>query len=150
VDKSACTSEIGSHSPEAPIQSIKFSAKIVWRSEQRLEETRIDRGDQSDMLIAALAELLRVMVGKRPPKDKLRQLDAIVAGRGGIKELQKACQEHANHSPNRWQPFAYQAFSPYRTELLLLGRTLPLKAARPSANNLLEAVGWVGPKVRLV
>ena len=33
-----------------------------------------------------------------------------------------------------------QAFSPYRNELLLLGRALPLKAARDSAENLLKAV----------
>jgi hypothetical protein len=119
---------------------IKFSAKIVWRSEERLEETHIDRGDQSATLIATLADILTVIAAKTPPADKLRQLETIVAARGGCEVLQKACEEHFDHSPNRWQPFAYQAFSPYRTELLLLGRTLPLKAARPSANNLIEAV----------
>ena len=30
---------------------IKFSAKIIWRSEQRLEETRRDRHERKDMLI---------------------------------------------------------------------------------------------------
>jgi hypothetical protein len=48
-----------------------------------------------------------------------------------------------SHSRNHWQPFAYEAFAPYRTELLLLGRALPLKAARTSAVNLLEAVGSI-------
>ena len=87
-----------------------------------------------------MAELLAVIAAKIPPADKLGQLETIVAARGGCEILQKACEEYSNHSPSRWQPFAYRAFSPYRTELLLLGRTLPLKAARPSANNLIEAV----------
>lgn len=110
---------------------IKFSAEIVWRSEERLEETRTDRGDQSERLIATLAEVLTVIAAKTPLADKLRRLETIVAARGGCEVLQKACEEYFNHNPNRWQPFAYQAFSPYRTELLLLGRTLPLRAARP-------------------
>src|SRR5665213_572845 len=122
---------------------IKFSAKIVWRSEQHLEETRIDRGDKSTTLVATLAELLEVIAGKGRSTAKISQLNAIVATNGGCEALQKACADHAHHNPNRWQPFAYQAFAPYRTELLLLGRTLPLTAARPSANNLIEAVGSV-------
>src|SRR6202034_4956931 len=93
------------------------SAKIIWRSELRLEETRIDREDRSDML-EALGEFLNVMISKQPPKDKLRLPDAIVAARGGYETLRKVCQEYATHSPSRWEPFAYQAFSPYRTELL--------------------------------
>jgi hypothetical protein len=96
---------------------IKFSAKIVWRSEERREEARIDRGDQSATLIATLAEFLTVISAKTPPADKLGQLDTILTARGGCEVLQKACEEYFNHSPNRWQPFAYQAFSPYRTEL---------------------------------
>jgi TnpA family transposase len=122
---------------------IKFSAKIIWRSEQHLEETSLDRGDQSTTLIATLAELLDVIAGKGRSTAKISQLDAIVASNGGCEVLQKACADHAHHNPNRWQPFAYQAFAPYRSELLLLGRTLPLTAARPSANNLIEAVGSV-------
>lgn len=122
---------------------IKFSAKIVWRSEQHVEKARIDHDDQDSTLIATLAELLEVIGGERQPTEKLSQLEAIVAAHGGCEVLQKACVQHANERPNRWQPFAYQAFSAYRTQLLLLGRTLPLKAARASANNSLEAVGSV-------
>jgi hypothetical protein len=103
---------------ETTAMLIKFSAKIIWRSELRLEETRIDREDRSDMLIEALGEFLNVMISKQPPKDKLRLPDAIVAARGGYETLRKLCQEYATHSPSRWEPFAYQAFSPYRTELL--------------------------------
>jgi len=125
---------------ELTVMLIKLSAKIVWRSEERLEETRIDRRDQSATLIATLAEMLEVIACKGQSTKKLARLDAIVAANGGCEVLQKACEKHTNRSSNPWQPFAHQAFSPYRQELLLLGRTLPLKAARPSAKNLLEAV----------
>lgn len=125
---------------ELTVMLIKLSAKIVWRSEERLEETRIDRRDQSTTLIATLAEMLEVIACKGQSTKKLARLEAIVAANGGCEVLQKACEKHTNRSSNPWQPFAHQAFSPYRQELLLLGRTLPLNAARPSAKNLLEAV----------
>ena len=100
-----------------------------------------DRADQSATLIATLAELLAVIAAKIPPADKLGQLETIVAARGGCEDTAKGLRgDTPTTARSRWQPFAYRAFSPYRTELLLLGRTLPLKAARPSANNLIEAV----------
>src|ERR1019366_1528815 len=45
---------------------IKFSAKIVWRSEQHVEKARIDHDDQDSTLIATLAELLEVIGGEAP------------------------------------------------------------------------------------
>jgi hypothetical protein len=67
-------------------------------------------------------------------------VEEAVEAHGGCAALQKACAQHSKQSRRQWQPFAHQAFSPYRTTLLLLGRILPLKAARDSANVLLKAV----------
>jgi hypothetical protein len=46
---------------------IKFSAKIVWRSKERLEETRIDRVDQSATLIATSVSVTSRCCAVRKP-----------------------------------------------------------------------------------
>jgi hypothetical protein len=122
------------------VMLLKFTGKIVGRSEQHLKETRTVLTDQTDTLIATLAQLLKVIGGPNAPIDKVNRLEAIIAKHGGCAALQKAREENSKHSRNHWQPFAHAAFAPYRTELQLLGRVLPLKAARDSANVLLKAV----------
>jgi hypothetical protein len=122
------------------VMLLKFSGKIVGRSEEHLKETRTDLADQTATLIAILAQLLKVIGGPSASTDKVNRLEAIIAEHGGCAAMQKACEENSKHSRNHWQPFAHAAFAPYRTELLLLGRVLPLKAARDSANVLLKAV----------
>jgi TnpA family transposase len=119
---------------------LKFSGKIEWRSQKALAEERIEQVDQSDALVGVLAEILAIVGGNHAPADKIEELSATITAHGGYSALQKACKEYGEHSHTRWQPFAYEAFSPYRTQLLMLGQMLPLKAARDSADNLLEAV----------
>ena len=122
------------------VMLLRFSGTVVWRSEKYWDEANIDRGDQTDTLIGTLAELLEIVGADSPRKGKLKQVEAVIEAHGGCATLQKACAEHSKQSRRQWQPFAHQAFSPYRTALLHLGRILPLKAARDSANLLLKAV----------
>src|SRR5665213_3334767 len=93
---------------------IKFSAKIVWRSEQHLEDTRIERGDQSATLIATLAEMLKVIAGKCRPTDKLAKLEAIVAGNGGCEVLQRLARSTPITVPTAGSPLRTKRF--HRTE----------------------------------
>ncbi len=124
------------------VMLLRFSGRIVWRSEQYWEEVHIDQGEQTDALIDTPAELLEIVGADNPRRGKLKQLEAAVEAHGGCAALRKACAEHAKQSKRRWQPFvfAHQAFSPYRTALLHLARVLHLKAARDSSNVLLKAV----------
>jgi hypothetical protein len=62
--------------------------------------------------------------------------------------LQEACNNRPEHEPNYGQPFADEAFCPYRRQLLALARTLPLKAARPSERNLSKSVCCVADEPR--
>ena len=122
------------------VMLLRLSGRVVWRSEQYWEEVHIDQGEQTDALIGTLAELLQIVGADSPRRGKLKQVEEAVEAHGGCAALQKACAEHSKQSRRQWQPFAHQAFSPYRTTLLLLGRILPLKAVRDSANVLLKAV----------
>jgi len=125
------------------VMLLKLSARIEWRSGEHLEEWHTGQRDQTETLIQTLAEVLTIVSGEGSPMNKLGLLEAALAAHGGCEALKAACQKHLDHSHQNWQPFARQAFSPYRTELLLLARMLPLKAARDSAKNLIEAVGQV-------
>jgi hypothetical protein len=122
------------------VMLLRFSGRVVWRSEQYWEEVHIDQGEQTDALIDTLAELLQIVGADSPRRGKLKQLEAAVEAHGGCEALRKACAEHAKQSRRQWQPFAHQAFSPYRAALLHLGRILPLRAARDASNGLLKAV----------
>jgi TnpA family transposase len=122
------------------VMLLRFSGRVAWRSEQYWEEVHIDQGEQTDALINTLAELLEIVGADSPRRGKLKQLEAAVEAHGGCEALRKACAEHEKQSKRQWQPFAHQAFSPYRTALLHLARILPLKAARDSSNVLLKAV----------
>jgi TnpA family transposase len=125
---------------ELTVMLLRLSGRVVWRSEQYWEEVHVDQGEQTDALIGTVAELLEILGANSPRRRKLKRVEAAIEAHGGCAALQKACAEHSEQSRRHWQPFAHQAFSPYRTALLLLGRTLPLKAARDSANELLKAV----------
>lgn len=92
------------------------------------------------MLIGTLADVLNIVAADGPRRGKLVQIEAAVTAHGGCPALQKACAEHAKKSRRQWQPFAHQAFAPYRTALLHLAGMLPLEAARDSASVLLKAV----------
>jgi hypothetical protein len=116
---------------------LRLSGSVVWRSEKYWDEANIDRGDQTDMLIGTLAELLEIVGAATARTAKLKQVEAVIEAHGGCTVLQKAC---AKQSRRQRQPFAHQAFSPYRIALLHIGRILPLKAARNCANPLLKAV----------
>jgi hypothetical protein len=87
------------------------------------------------------------MYGDRDPQGrpwaKIEQLEAMIIAHGGLSALQEACKERTEHEPNHWQPFADEAFLPYRRQLLALARTLPLKVARPSEMNLIKSVRCV-------
>ena len=122
------------------VMLLRLSGRVVWRSEKYWEEAHIDQGEQTDALIGTLAELLEIVGANTPRRGKLRQVEAAVEAHGGCEGLKKACAEHSKQSRRQWQPFAHQAFSPYRTTLLHLGRILPLKPARDSAKVLLKAV----------
>jgi hypothetical protein len=122
------------------VMLLRLSGRVVWRSEKYWDEVHIDQGDQTDALIATLAELLEIVGANSPRRGKLKQVEAAIEAHGGCAALQKACAEHSKQSRRQWQPFAHQAFSPYRTALVHLGRILPLKAARDSAKVLLKAV----------
>jgi TnpA family transposase len=122
------------------VMLVKFSGKIVWRSEQYAEESQGNHREQTDELIATLGEILTIFGGAGRPKEKLAQVEATVSAHGGCAVLLEACAAHTQRAREKWQPFAHQAFSYYRSDLLQLGRTLPLKAARDSANSLVKAV----------
>lgn len=119
---------------------LKFSSRIEWRSAAKLENWQASRRDQTDELVRTLSDLLEIVATKRAAADKVRLLEAAIAARGGQIQLQRSCEEYLGHSASQWQPFAREAFSPYRSELLLLARTLPLKAARASASDLIRAI----------
>ena len=121
------------------VMLIKFSGKIVWRSEQYAEESQGHHREQTDELIATLADILTIFGGAGRPKEKLAQVESAVAA-GGAAALLQACAAHTKRTREKWQPYAHQAFSYYRNDLLQLARTLPLKAARDSANSLVKAV----------
>ena len=116
---------------------LKFASRIEWKSAAKLEDWQASRRDQTDELVRTLAEILTVAATDNPAADKVRRLDAAISAHGGQVHLQRACDDYLGHSASNWQPFAREAFSPFRSELLLLARTLPLKAAQPSANELL-------------
>jgi hypothetical protein len=122
------------------IMLLKFSGRVMWRSEQYWQEVHIDQGEQTGELIDTLAEVLEIVGSDSPRRGKRKRLEAAVEAHGGCEALRKACAEHATQSKRQWQPFAHQAFSPYRTALLHLARILPLKAARDSSDVLLKAV----------
>ena len=122
---------------------LKFSGRIEWRSGTILDEWHATRRDQTEELVRTLADLLAILGDHRSPADRVELLAASLKAHGGLAALEQACAEHLEHSPQNWQPFAREAFSPYRQELLLLARTLPLKAAGPSAEPLIEAVHQV-------
>ncbi len=122
------------------VMLLKFSGRIQWRSAASLDGWHTTRRDRTQELIRALADVLAVAGADCPAAEKAAQLDSTLVAHGGRDVLKAACDEYLGHSNQNWQPFARQAFSPYRSELLLLARTLPLKAARPSANDLVEAV----------
>ena len=119
---------------------LKFARKVVWISQQHLAESHVEELTESGTLIAVLAEMLGVLAQDVPPVAKIEQLEATMTAHGGLGELQQACKERTEHEPNHWQPFADEAFGPYRTQLLALARTLPLKAARPSETSLIKSV----------
>ena len=89
---------------ELTMMLIKFSGKIVWRSETYAEETQVEHRDQTDMLIATLGELLTILGSAGEPATKLAQEEAVVTNRGGCAALLKACEAHAKASKARWQP----------------------------------------------
>jgi TnpA family transposase len=125
---------------ELTVMLLKSSGKIVWRSEQYAEESQGNHREQTDELIATLAEILTIFGGAGKPKEKLAQVEASVAGHGGSTALLEASAAHTKRAREKWQPLAHQAFAHYRNDFLQLGRTLPLKAARDSANSLVKAV----------
>ena len=51
------------------VMLIKFSGKIVWRSEQHAEESQGNHRQQSDELIATMAEILTIFGGAGKPKE---------------------------------------------------------------------------------
>ena len=55
---------------------LKFTGKIVWRSQKSLADTRVDRGHQGDALIAVLAEMLSIIGWDRSAAIKLEALEA--------------------------------------------------------------------------
>jgi TnpA family transposase len=122
---------------------LKFSKKVVWISQQRLAESHVEESTETGTLIAVLAEMLGFLAQDVPPAAKIEQLEATIIAHGGLSALQEACKERTEHEPNHWQPFADEAFWPYRRQLLALARTLPLKAARPSERSLIKSVRCV-------
>ncbi len=125
---------------ELTVMLLKFTSRIEWRSATKLENWQASRRDQTDELVHTLADLLEITSTKPPDADKVRLLETTIASHGGQVQLQRSCAEYLGHSASHWQPFAREAFSPFRSELLRLARTLPLKAARPSADDLVHAV----------
>src|SRR5260370_39254815 len=117
---------------------LKFSKTVVWISQQRLAESHVEESTESGTLIAVLAEMLGFLAQDVPPAAKIDQLEATIIAHGGLGALQEACKERTEHEPNHWQPFADEAVGPSRRPLLELTRTLPPKAARPSARSLIE------------
>jgi hypothetical protein len=124
-------------------QSRKRFPGVVWNSQQRLAESHVQESTETGTLIAVLAEMLGFLAQDVPPAAKIEQLEATIIAHGGLSALQEACKERTEHEPNHWQPFADEAFWPYRRQLLALARTLPLKAARPSERSLIKSVRCV-------
>jgi TnpA family transposase len=120
------------------VMLLRFSGRIQWRSIASLDDWHASRRDQTGKLVRALADVLAI--AECPAAEKATRLESTLTAHGGRDALKIACDEYLGRSSQNWQPFARQAFSPYRSELLLLARTLPLKAARPAANDLIEAV----------
>jgi hypothetical protein len=116
---------------------------VVWISQQRLAESHVEESTETGTLIAVLAGMLGFLAQDVPPVAKIEQLEGTIIAHGGLSALQKACKERTEHEPNHWQPFADQAFCPYRRQLLALVRTLPLKAAGPSERSLIKSVRCV-------
>jgi TnpA family transposase len=125
------------------VMLIRFAGRIEWRSASILREWQDEHRDNTEELIRALADLLIIVSLREEPARTVEQLDASIAAHGGLEHLRQACAEHLKHAQRNWEPFAREAFSPFRSQLLLLARTLPLKAARPSAEALLTAVDRV-------
>jgi len=125
---------------ELTVMLLKFSGRIQWRSMASLDHWHTRRRAQTEELVRVLAEVLTIAGAPCPAADTLQQLHATLSAHGGRDALQAACDDFLGRSSEHWQPFARQAFSPFRSELLLLARTLPLKAARPPADELLAAL----------
>ncbi len=89
------------------VMLLKFSGRIMWRSEKYLDEAHIDKVEQTEALIGTLAELLEIVGSNSPRKGKLKQVEAVVEANGGCAALQKACAEHSKQSRRQWQPFAH-------------------------------------------
>ena len=128
---------------ELTVMLLKLSGRIEWRSATRLDDWQASRRDQTEELVRTLADILTFASSDSPSADKTRRLDAAISAHGGCELLRKGCDDYLGHCARNWQPFAREAFSPYRSELLLGARSLPLQAARPSARNLVEAVSQV-------
>jgi TnpA family transposase len=121
---------------------LRLVRKVEWKSEQRLEEWYAGRHQQTDSLIRAFHDSLIVHGSEQDPADKVRQLEALFAARGGLEQLTRNCAEHLRHERQNWRPFARAAFVPLRSPLLRVADILPLQCT-DSTSDLLCLIGAV-------
>ena len=118
---------------------LRFTRKVVWKSEQRLTQWYQTRRNKTDALIRAFRDSLIVYAADVDPALKVSSLETAFVAQGGHKALMQGCDEHLRHEKQNWRPFARAVFIPIRSALLRLAGILPLQGS-PTSTEMLRLV----------
>lgn len=112
---------------------LRLARRIESKSQELLAQWYQSRHNQTDALITAFRDSLAVLGQDLGAQEKVAQMMALFAARGGHESLARDCDTHLRHERQNWRPFARGVFARLRSALLDLISILPLQGAQGSA-----------------
>lgn len=104
--------------------------------DQRLTEWYQKRHNNTDALIRAFRDSLKVLGTESDPVQILSSVEGLLKAHGGREGLAQSCKEHLRHERQNWRPFVRAVFVPLRSVLLRLVEILPLQGDATAAGLL--------------